>query len=116
MKVAIVAPRPVPYVHGGAENLWDGLRAALDATPGVQAHLVKLDSPERGFWEIVDSYRAFSRLNVAEYDRVVSTKYPAWMVEHPHHTVYMQHKLRGLYDTYPKGLATRVPADAPISL
>ena len=115
MKVAIVAPRPVPYVHGGAENLWDGLHAALNATPGVQADLVKLDSPERGFWEIVESYRAFSRLSLDGYDRALSTKYPAWMAEHPDHVVYLQHKLRGLYDTYPATLPTRVPAGAPLS-
>lgn len=47
------------------------------------------------------SYRRFSELDLSHFDRVISTKYPAWMVEHPDHHVYLQHTLRGLYDTYP---------------
>jgi glycosyltransferase involved in cell wall biosynthesis len=43
---------------------------------------------------------------------VISTKYPAWMVPHGHHVVYLQHKLRGLYDTYPEALPTS-PPDLP---
>ena len=31
---------------------------------------------------------------------VISTKYPAWAVKHRCHIVYLQHTLRGLYDTY----------------
>src|SRR5258708_9316181 len=31
---------------------------------------------------------------------VVPGKYPAWMVAHPNHVVYVLHRLRGLYDTY----------------
>ncbi|MBL4681029.1 MAG: glycosyltransferase [Pseudomonadales bacterium] len=46
------------------------------------------------------SYRRFSDLDVTRFDRVISGKYPAWMVDHPDHTLYMVHKLRGVYDTY----------------
>src|SRR5439155_7231797 len=36
----------------------------------------------------------------SHFDRVISLKYPAWMVQHPDHVCYMLHPLRGLYDTY----------------
>src|SRR4029078_11494773 len=39
-------------------------------------------------------------LDLSDYDLVVSTKYPTWMVDHPAHVVYMIHPLRGLYETY----------------
>ena len=57
----------------------------------------------------MDSYQRFAELDVLHFDRVVTTKYPAWMISHPDHHVYMLHKLRGLYDTWPCGLATNLP-------
>lgn len=100
MRVCIVAPSPVPYTPGGAERLFAGLVEAMGDRDGVEAEVVKLPSPERDFREIVDSYRAFSLLDLGHFDLVVSTKYPAWMVDHPNHIVYMLHPLRGVYDSY----------------
>jgi len=114
MKVGIVAPSPVPFVLGGAENLWSGLLGAFNATPGIEADLIKIPSPERNFWEIVDSYRRFSALALDHFDLLVSTKYPAWMVSHPNHVVLLQHKLRGLYDVWPRGLATELDGAWPL--
>jgi hypothetical protein len=79
MKIALIAPSPVPFILGGAENLWLGLLQALNRVPGVEADLIKLPSPERDFWEIVASYEAYSRLALDHFDQVISTKYPAWM-------------------------------------
>src|SRR3954469_9310864 len=100
MDVAIVAPCPIPYVIGGAENLWRGLQDHINAHTPHQCELIKLPSRELSFWELVDSYRRFAELDLTGFDVVVSSKYPAWMVDHPRHVIYMLHKLRGLYDTY----------------
>lgn len=100
MKIAIIAPSPVPFTIGGAEKLWWGLLAQFNRMPGIQAELVKLPSPERNFSELISSYRMFRELDLSHFDAVISTKYPAWMVRHPRHIVYLQHRLRGLYDTY----------------
>lgn len=116
MKIALVAPSPVPFAIGGAENLWYGLLTAFNALPGVQADLIKLPSPERNFDEILASYRAFLHLDLSHFDQIISTKYPAWMVRHPNHVVYLQHTLRGLYDTYPSHLSTALPPGLPLSL
>ncbi|TCO73753.1 glycosyltransferase family 4 protein [Chromatocurvus halotolerans] len=110
MKIALVAPSPVPFAIGGAENLWASWLAAFNAAPGVQADLIKLPSPEADFWSIIDSYRQFCELDLQHFDRVISTKYPAWMVAHPDHHVYLQHTLRGLYDSWPADLSPEVPA------
>lgn len=104
MKVAILAPSPVPFGIGGAENLWGGLLTALNETAGIQADLIKLPTPERNLRELMASYARHAALDLTHFDRLITTKYPAWMCPHPHHTVYLQHKLRGLYDTYPPGL------------
>lgn len=100
MDLAIVAPCPIPYVIGGAENLYRGLQDHINERTPHQAEILKLPSREHSFWELLDSYRRFAELDLTGFDVVVSTKYPAWMVDHPRHVVYMLHKLRGLYDTY----------------
>ncbi len=109
MKIAIVAPSPIPFVIGGAEKLWWGLLQAVNSLSKHQAELIKLPCPESGFQELIQSYRRFSRLDLTHFDLVVSTKYPAWMVSHPKHLIYMQHRLRGLYDTYPGPAGGRLP-------
>lgn len=116
MDIAIVAPCPVPYVVGGAENLYRGLQDHINGHTPHQAELIKLPTREHSFWELVDSYRRFSELDLTGFDVVVSTKYPSWMVAHERHVVYMLHKLRGLYDTWHfLGLPDRAP-DAPADL
>ena len=100
MKVGIIAPSPVPFCIGGAENLWWGLLNYLNQETIHQAELIKLPSREHSFWDLVDTYREFSRLDLSQFDCVISGKYPGWMAPHRRHLCYMLHRLRGLYDTY----------------
>ncbi|HSH39692.1 MAG TPA: glycosyltransferase family 4 protein, partial [Chthoniobacterales bacterium] len=100
MKIAIVAPCPVPYTIGGAEKMWWGLHREINRNTSHQAEIVKLPTKEHSFWDLVESYEAFSKLDLSGFDLVISGKYPAWMISHPRHICYMQHRLRGLYDHY----------------
>lgn len=113
MNIAVVAPSPVPLTIGGAENLWWGLVEHLNRATPHHADLIKLPTPERDFWEVVDSYKRWSELDVSGYDLVISGKYPAWMVAHSKHVCYLLHPLRGLYDTYPAGWPERCESDHP---
>ncbi|QBC43116.1 glycosyltransferase [Iodobacter fluviatilis] len=108
MKVAIVAPSGVPFVWGGAENIWKGLWLTLNQQENITAELIKLPSPEHDFWAIIQSYQNFAELDLNHFDLVISTKYPAWMIAHPRHILFMQHTLRGLYDTYPTNLTKNI--------
>lgn len=101
MKIAIVAPSPIPFVVGGAENLWMGLLIHFNQCENVQAELVKIPIREDNLYRLAKAYQAFLGLNLSHFDMILSTKYPAWATQHDNHHVYMQHKLRGLYDTYP---------------
>lgn len=99
MKVAIVAPTPVPFTRGGAERAWTGLYGALlDA--GHEAEMVKLPVRESTLAEVAAGYRVFAALDLDHFDVVISSKYPAWICPHPRHVLWMFHPLRGLYDTY----------------
>ncbi|MEJ2793803.1 glycosyltransferase family 4 protein [Iodobacter sp. LRB] len=108
MKVAIIAPSGVPFIWGGAENIWKGLWLTLNQQENMTAELIKLPSPEHDFWAIIQSYQNFAELDLNHFDLVISTKYPAWMVSHPRHILFMQHTLRGLYDTYPTHLTKNI--------
>ena len=100
MKIAVVAPCPVPYVVGGAEKLWWGLVGHLNERTSHPTELIKLPSPEGNLRSLVASYEQFANLDLSGFDLVISGKYPAWMVGHPRHVIYMLHRLRGLYDAY----------------
>jgi glycosyltransferase involved in cell wall biosynthesis len=103
-RIALVVPQAVPAVIGGAENLWAGLIGHLNSIPDISAELVGLPSYEKTLPDILQTYAAFARLDLNRFNQVISTKYPAWAIHHPNHTVYLQHTLRGLYDTYPESL------------
>lgn len=113
MEIIVTAPCHVPLVIGGAERLWAGLADHLNQRTEHVADVIKLPGPERDFHEVLDSYRRFAGLDLRHYETVISTKYPAWMTDHPNHVCYLQHPLRGLYDTYPAHLPRECPADHP---
>ena len=100
MKIAIVAPSPVPFTIGGAEYLYSGMQTAINNFSNHQCELIKIPVNEGTFWGIIDSYFNFYTLDLKCFDLVISTKYPSWMISHPNHILYMVHHLRGLYDTY----------------
>lgn len=100
MKIAIIGPSPVPYTIGGVENLLWGLCNTINQSTSHQCELIKLPSREHNFWDLIEDYYNFYKLDVSHFDAVICTKYPAWMVRHPNCIFYVPHCLRGLYDTY----------------
>ena len=100
MRIAVLAAQPVPFFFGGAQRLSAALVDWLDAAPGHSCTLVEIPSPERDLASLLQTYEECASLDLPDYDLVVSTKYPTWMVDHPNHVVYMIHPLRGLYETY----------------
>jgi len=106
MKIAIPVPSPVPFSPGGIEKLAAGLAEALEEA-GHQVETIKIPAPERTWWQIISSYVRFWRLDLRHFDLVISLKYPGWMCRSNKHIVYMCHRLRGLYDTYPLPLGAK---------
>lgn len=101
MRIGIVAPSSNPFVVGGAEGLWWGMLRYLNERTDHVADLVKIPVRETSLPDLVAGYEAFSRLDLSGFDLVISSKYPAWMVSHPNHVVFLQHRCRGYYDWYP---------------
>jgi len=100
MKIAIVAPSPIPFTIGGMEYLIAGLWENINKYTPHQAEIIKVPIDESSFWGLIEGYKKFYFLDLDHFDQIITTKYPAWMVRHPNHVCYMAHRLRGLYDTY----------------
>lgn len=100
MNIAIVAPSPYQFVMGGAEYFLLGLQRWINENTPHYCELIKIPTRETSLLELVKAYRQHAQIDLGGFDRVVSVKYPSWMVQHPNQAVYMLHKLRGLYDTY----------------
>lgn len=100
MKIAMLAPSPIPFTIGGAENLAWSLVENLNQKSSHQVELIKVPVREDNFWNIIDGYYTFYMLDLSHFDVVICSKYPAWMIRHPHCLYYVLHCLRGLYDTY----------------
>lgn len=100
MKIAIVGPSPIPFTMGGVEYFLSGLAEGIRDNTDNIVELIKVPTLENDFWSLLDSYKMFYELDLTHFDLVISTKYPAWMVQHNNQICYMQHCLRGLYDTY----------------
>lgn len=100
MKIAIVAPSPIPFMIGGAEKLFWGLLRHMNQLTSHEVELIKVPCRDQEFWLMMEAYDRCSRLDLGHFDMVISTKYPAWMVPHKNHHLYMQHTCRGVYDLY----------------
>lgn len=100
MRIALVHPHAAPAVLGGAENLLWGLQNALTSAGNI-CDVVGVISPEATLAQVLESYQQWLDVDLRAYDIVISGKYPAWMATHPDHRLYLLHRLRGLYDTYP---------------
>ena len=100
MNIAVVGPSPVPFSIGGMENLQNGLMKSINEYTTHNCELIKIPSKESSFWDLINTYKSFYRLDLSHFDLVISIKYPAWMVQHRNHICYMAHRLRGFYDTY----------------
>lgn len=101
MRIAIVGASPIPFCRGGIENFMAGLCKAINDHTTHSAELIKIPIRENTVPALLKAYIRFYRLDLDHFDLVITTKYPAWNIRHRNHVIYLGHRLRGLYDTYP---------------
>jgi glycosyltransferase involved in cell wall biosynthesis len=120
MRIAVAAPQ-VPFVHGGAELMAEGLVAALRER-GHEAELVTVPFKWYASSRVLDQAFLWRLLDLTESDgrpieRVIATKFPAYCVRHPNKVAWVLHQFRqaydydgtplGQFDTSPEGRAAR---------
>jgi glycosyltransferase involved in cell wall biosynthesis len=98
MKVAIVNNQ-APFVRGGAELLAGWLHDKLEQY-GHESEVVRLpfqwNPPER----IIDHMLAARLVRIANVDRVVALKFPAYYVPHENKVLWLLHQFRQAYDLW----------------
>ena len=99
MKVALVSAAMQSGERGGAEAFYAGLLAGLRSM-GVDARQVDVSIDESTFEAVLASYTRCYDLDLRDYDLVISTKAPTYMVRHPRHISYLVHTLRVFYDRF----------------
>ena len=60
MKIAIVAPSPVPFLIGGAEKLYWGLHRHMNQLTPHEVELIKVPCRDQEFWPLMEGYLRFS--------------------------------------------------------
>lgn len=108
MKVLIVN-NMAPFVWGGAEELAAHLQKNLIAA-GHQSEVLRIPfqwEPATRIPSQMMMVRAFELWNV---DRVIALKFPAYLIRHPHKTLWLLHQYRQAYDLFDAG-QTNLPAD-----
>jgi glycosyltransferase involved in cell wall biosynthesis len=103
--VLVLSSRP-PFARGGHEILAESLHREL-AARGHRADLLFLPAPP--FGSIVPGQVAalLSRIPGPPDgpDVVISLRYPAYLVRHPRHVVWLCHRSREYYDLWPETVA-----------
>ena len=98
MKIAVIAVL-LSGDTGGAERFYCGLTKSL-SDAGMETDLLQIVSDESNFESIKDTYLKFYDLNVKNYDGVISTKSPSYLVRHTNHVCYLLHTMRVFYDMF----------------
>jgi len=99
-RIAVLSARSPSGEAGGAERFYSGLVDALNRTPGIQAEDVGVVFDERTLDAVQEGYLRFYDLALGDYDGVISTKAPSYVVRHPRHVCYLMHTMRVYYDMF----------------
>lgn len=92
----------VPFAHGGAEMLVTSLRDEL-ARRGYEVDVVTLPFQWMDRVKLLKSALAWRLVDLTEVngrkiDRVIATRFPSYLVHHPHKVVWLVHQFRQAYD------------------
>jgi glycosyltransferase involved in cell wall biosynthesis len=98
MKVAIVNNQ-APFVRGGAELLAEWLHDKLEDY-GHQAEIVRIPFQWNPPGRIIDHMLAARLVRLANVDRVVALKFPAYYVPHENKVLWLLHQFRQAYDLW----------------
>jgi glycosyltransferase involved in cell wall biosynthesis len=105
MRIAIVAAITRQGEKGEAEALYDGMIRSFARTSN-QVEMIEVIIDESSFDKILESYVRCYDLDLRDYDLVISTKAPTYMVRHHNHVSYLLHTIRVFYDMFQQEFGT----------
>ncbi len=110
MKILVLSTM-VPFVHGGAEELFNHLIVNLRATDGVEAEGFRIPFTWNPAERLIDEMSIARRLRLYNVDRVIALKFPAYLVPWDDRVLWLLHQYRQAYDLLDVG-QSNIPDDA----
>lgn len=104
----LVLSNAAPFVRGGAEELAENLVANLCRRKGVQAELMRIPFQWEPADQLVQQMLLNVNLRLANVDRVIAMKFPAYLIPHENKTLWLMHQYRQAYDLDRAGM-TNIP-------
>ena len=98
MKIAVVN-NWVPFIRGGAEHLAEAVTGKLNEY-GHEAILVKLPFRWHPPEKILEHMLACRSMRLANCDRVIAMKFPAYYLPHPNKVLWLVHQFRQVYELW----------------
>jgi len=103
MRIALCTGQ-IPFIRGGAELLTEALAVELQLW-GHQTEVVQLPFRWYPKSEILKGYLAWRLINLDEsegqaIDRVITLKFPAFAIKHPHKVTWLVQQFRQAYDLF----------------
>lgn len=96
MRIAVVNAM-APFVWGGAEELAHHLVVNLERL-GHDAHLFRIPFAWEPFDQIPVEMARLKALRLPDFDRVISMKFPIYLLDADRHTTWLVHQYRQAYD------------------
>jgi glycosyltransferase involved in cell wall biosynthesis len=106
----LVLSTMVPFVHGGAEELFDHLVSNLRTTAGVDAEGFRIPFTWNPAERLIDEMLIMRQLRLWNVDRVIGLKFPAYLVPWQDKVLWLLHQYRQAYDLLDAG-QSNIPAD-----
>ena len=101
MNVLVLTTR-VPFIHGGAEELRDHLVLNL-RQHGVEAEAMSIPFTWEPAERLIEEMWIARTLDLANADRVIALKFPAYLTPHPNKVLWVLHQYRQAYDLWDAG-------------
>ena len=102
MKVLVLSTM-APFVRGGAEELCDHLVRNLRLRPGVEAEAMRIPFTWEPAESLVEEMLIARSLGIANVDRLIPLKFPAYLAPHPNKVLWLLHQYRQAYDLFDAG-------------
>lgn len=107
MKVVVFSTM-VPFVHGGAEELFDHLITNLRVA-GIEAEGFRLPFTWNPAERLLDEMLIARRIRLYNFDRLIALKFPAYLVPWEDKTIWLLHQYRQAYDLLDVGQSNIPP-------
>jgi glycosyltransferase involved in cell wall biosynthesis len=114
MKV-LVANNMAPFVWGGAEELAKHLVDRINAR-GHEAELLRIPFRWEPAEDILAQMIAMRSFELPNVDRLIALKFPVYLLQHEHKSMWLLHQFRQAYDLYDAGYSSIQDDEAGQSL